>query len=141
MNNGKVLVVDDTKVNLRIAEIFLNDYGLEVDCAGSGQEAILCIINKKAEYDIVFMDYMMEEFNGIQTVKKIRNEIGIEYAQRVPIIAYTDKINEENIKKFLANGFNDFLEKPIKKENLDKILKKWIGEKIGFNPAGCGGGL
>jgi CheY-like chemotaxis protein len=129
MNNGKALVVDDMKVNLKIAEIFLNSYGLEVDCAGSGQEAILCIINKKAKYDIVFMDYMMKELNGIQTVKKIRHEIGIEYAQQVPIIAYTDKI--KNKRKFLANGFNDFLEKPVKKENLDKILKKWIGEKIG----------
>jgi CheY-like chemotaxis protein len=127
MNDGKVLVVDDMEVNLRVAEIILNSYGLGVDCAKSGQEAILCIAVKKIEYDIIFMDYMMEELDGIQTVKKIRNEIGTEYTQRVPIIAYTDRITEENKKEFLDSGFSDFLEKPMKKEKLDKILKKWMG--------------
>jgi CheY-like chemotaxis protein len=136
MNNGKVLVVDDIEVNLKIAKIFLGGYGLDVDCAKSGKEAILRIMNEEAEYDIIFMDYMMGDLNGIETVKKIRNEIGIEYAKKTPIIAYTDTdtINEENKGKFLDNGFDDFLQKPLEKENLDKILRKWIGGKIAVGP-------
>jgi CheY-like chemotaxis protein len=73
---------------------------------------------------------MMEELDGIQTVKKIRNEIRTKYARQVPIIAYTDKIDEGNKNEFLDSGFSDFLEKPMKKEKLDMILKKWIGDKI-----------
>jgi CheY-like chemotaxis protein len=90
-------------------------------------------MNKKVEYDIIFMDYMMEELDGIQTVKKIRNEIKSKYARQVPIIAYTDRIDEENKNEFLDSGFSDFLEKPMKKENLEIILEKWIGEKIKCN--------
>jgi CheY-like chemotaxis protein len=123
------LVVDDIPINLKVAEILLNGHGLQVDCVGSGQEAILCVLKQEVKYDIIFMDYMMAELDGIQTVKKIRNENGTEYAQKVPIIAYTDEINEENKRKFLDSGFNDFLEKPIKKDKLDEILKKWIGGK------------
>jgi CheY-like chemotaxis protein len=130
MNDRKVLVVDDMEVNLKVAAIFLNSYGLEVDCVKSGQEAILRIMNQKVEYDIIFMDYMMEELDGIQTVKKIRSEIRTKYARQVPIIAYTDKINEKNKNEFLDSGFSDFLEKPMKKEKLGIILEKWLGDKI-----------
>jgi len=126
VKNGKVLVVDDAEVNLKIAENFLRACGLKVECARSGPEAILCITNGRDEYDLVFMDFMMEGLDGIETVKKIRNEIGTEYAQRVPILAYTDQINADNKNNFLDNGFNGFLEKPIRKENLDEVLKRWI---------------
>ena len=126
MPYGKVLVVDDVSTNLDVAKGMMLPYGLTIDCVTSGMESIKIIEEEKVRYDAVFMDHMMPGMDGIDTVKIIRNEIPGEYARKVPIIALTANAIIGNDKMFLANGFNDFLSKPIDLSKLDVVLQKWV---------------
>jgi signal transduction histidine kinase/DNA-binding NarL/FixJ family response regulator len=131
MPYGKVLIVDDIVTNLDVAMGLMAPYGLTVDRAASGREAIEKIKAVGGEapdrrYDIVFMDHVMPEMNGIEATRVIRNEIGTEYARTVPIIALTANALVGNEEIFLSNGFNAFLSKPIDVAQLDTILNKWV---------------
>jgi CheY-like chemotaxis protein len=128
MPRVKVLVVDDMKVNIKVAQGQLKLYGLEIDTASSGQKAIELI--KRHDYDLVFMDHMMPEMDGIKATSIIRdweNEQGLNgQGKQVPIIALTANAVSGMKEKFLRKGFNDFLAKPIDVFKLDEILKRWI---------------
>jgi len=104
-------------------------YGMTIDLAESGKEAIEKIHEEKIYYDVVFMDHMMPEMDGIETTRFIRNEIGTEYARNVPIVALTANALAGNKEMFLANGFNDFLPKPIDITKLDVVLNQLIRDK------------
>jgi PAS domain S-box-containing protein len=124
---GKVLVVDDVDMNLYVAKGLLAPYGLQIDTATSGAEAIEKI--KRSEYDLVFMDHMMPKMDGVETTQEIR-KLGGKY-QQIPIVALTANAVSGVKEMFLANGFNDFLSKPIVVQTLDEILRKWLlAEKI-----------
>ena len=129
LSHGKVLVVDDVPINLEVAKGLMEPYGLAIDTVGGGQEAIRKIKEEKVLYDAVFMDHMMPDTDGLEATRIIRNEIGTEYARTVPIIALTANALTENREKFLANGFDDFLAKPIDIAQLDAKLNRWIGRK------------
>jgi CheY-like chemotaxis protein len=129
MTYGKVLVVDDVPTNLDVARGLMLPYGLTIDFAGSGKEAIEKIRKEEILYDIVFMDHMMPDMDGIEATRIIRNEIGTKYSRTVPIIALTANALTGNREMFLANGFNDFLPKPIDIEQLDIILNQWVKDK------------
>jgi len=128
MSYGKVLVVDDVPTNLDVARGLMLPYGLTIDFAGSGQEAIEKIREGKL-YDVVFMDHMMPKMDGIEATRIIRDGIGTEYARTVPIIALTANALVGNREMFLANGFNDFLSKPIDIVKLDAVLNQWVRDK------------
>ncbi|MDR0652195.1 MAG: response regulator, partial [Synergistaceae bacterium] len=131
----RVLIVDDVTTNLDVAKGLLIPYGLSIDCASSGREAIEKIRSisdgapASEKYDIVFMDHMMPEMDGIETTRVIRGEIGTEYARTVPIIALTANAISGNEDMFLAAGFNGFIPKPIDIMALDAALNKWVREK------------
>ena len=129
MPYGKVLIVDDVSTNLDVAKGMMLPYGLTIDCAASGKEAIRIIGEGKIIYDAVFMDHMMPGMDGIETVKIIRSEISGDYAKRVPIIALTANASIGSNRMFLENGFQDFLSKPIDPSKLDVILQKWVRNK------------
>jgi signal transduction histidine kinase/FixJ family two-component response regulator len=129
MPYARVLVVDDVSTNLDVARGMLMPYGLTIDCVTSGKEAAALIRGEKVKYDAVFMDHMMPEMDGIETVRIIRNEIESEYAKTVPIIALTANAILGNDKLFLENGFQDFLTKPIDMTKLDTVLLKWVRDK------------
>ena len=116
---AKVLVVDDNKINLNVVCALLQLCQINTDTAESGHEAIRQICNN--QYDIVFMDHMMPEMDGVEATKIIR-QMGIQ----VPIIALTANAIAGAKEMFLAEGMNDFLSKPIIKEALLKILRNWI---------------
>ena len=122
----RALVVDDVDINLYIAKEMLLPYGLEIDCAENGKEAVDAIRDEKVKYDIVFMDHMMPEMDGIEATKQIRNEVGTEYAQTVPIIALTANAVVGKRDMFLTSGFQDFLSKPIDLEELDRVVNQWL---------------
>jgi CheY-like chemotaxis protein len=86
---------------------------------------------RKAEvlYDLVFMDHMMPEMDGIEAVRIIRNEIGSPYARHVAIVALTANAIAGNREMFLAGGFNDFISKPIDIQRLNVVLNRWIRDK------------
>jgi CheY-like chemotaxis protein/HPt (histidine-containing phosphotransfer) domain-containing protein len=118
--NARVLVTDDIGTNLKVAEGLMLPYKMHVDLCMSGTEAIEAV--KEVRYDLVFMDHMMPEMDGIEATKIIR-ELGND---NLPIIALTANAVSGVKEMFLANGFNDFLSKPIDTVKLNSILAKWI---------------
>jgi signal transduction histidine kinase/DNA-binding NarL/FixJ family response regulator len=126
MPYGKVLVVDDVITNLDVARGMMAPYGMIVHCVSSGRQAIELIRREEVIYDLVFMDHMMPEMDGIETVRIIREEIGTEYAKNVAIVALTANAIIGNEEMFLNNGFQGFLTKPIDVFRMDSILREWV---------------
>lgn len=117
--SAKVLIVDDIYTNLQVAEGLLAPYRMQIDLCGSGAEAIQAA--QTNSYDLIFMDHMMPEMDGIEATKRIR-ELGL----NLPIIALTANAVSGTRKMFIANSFNDFLSKPIDTAKLNAILERWI---------------
>jgi len=117
---AKILIVDDIDTNLKVAEGLMLPYKMQIDLRLSGAEAIEAV--KANDYDIVFMDHMMPEMDGIEATKRIR-EMG--YGE-LPIIALTANAVSGTKEMFLSNGFNDFLSKPIDIIKMNAILSKWL---------------
>jgi CheY-like chemotaxis protein/HPt (histidine-containing phosphotransfer) domain-containing protein len=123
MPYGSVLVVDDVETNLYVARGLLLPYGLKIDTALSGFEAIDKIRNGNV-YDIIFMDHMMPKMDGIEAVRIIRS---MGYTQ--PIVALTANALAGQADMFLKNGFDDFISKPIDTRRLNVSLNKLIRDK------------
>ncbi len=121
-----VLVVDDNVMNLRVVEGLLRPYQIKVSTATSGREALERIETK--DYDFVFMDHMMPEMDGIETLHRIRQKEG-EYYKKVPVIALTANAISGMRETFLADGFQDFIAKPIELSVLERVLKRNIPEQ------------
>jgi CheY-like chemotaxis protein len=121
--DARILVVDDINTNLIVTAGLLAIYRSHVDTCTSGTEAIL--MAQREHYDIIFMDHMMPEMDGIEATKAIRALEG-EYYRQVPIIALTANALIGMKEMFLSNGFNDYLSKPIELSKLDEILETWI---------------
>jgi signal transduction histidine kinase/CheY-like chemotaxis protein len=134
--NARVLVVDDIPANLDVARGMFKPYGVQVDCAGSGMQAVTLIREAKVRYNAIFMDHMMPDMDGIEAVRVIREEIGTEYAQSVPVIALTANAVAGNEQMFLRNGFQAFLSKPIDIARLDLVMKYWIRDRLPENDSG-----
>lgn len=125
---ARALVVDDNEINLRVAEGVLKLYDITCILARSGKEAIELL--KDQDIDIVFMDHMMPELDGIETTEIIRRTGG-EYGKNLPIIALTANVVNGAKEMFLQNGFQDFLSKPVGLKAADAILRRWLpGTKI-----------
>ena len=120
MPYGSVLIVDDVETNLYVAKGLLTPYGLSIDTAGSGYEAIEKIRNGKV-YDIVFMDHMMPKMDGMEATGEIR-KLGYTH----PVIALTANAVAGQADVFLANGFDGFISKPIDIRKLNEVLKKFV---------------
>ncbi|MDR1840708.1 MAG: response regulator [Holophagales bacterium] len=123
MPYGRVLVVDDAQTNLYVAKGLMMPYGLQIDTAISGFEAVEKIKNGNT-YDIIFMDHMMPEMDGIQATKILR---GLGYDR--PIVALTANALVGQADVFLANGFDAFLSKPIDVRQLNVLLNKMVYDK------------
>ncbi|GHV71873.1 hypothetical protein AGMMS49928_25870 [Spirochaetia bacterium] len=129
MPYGRVLVVDDVDTNLDVVRGLMLPYGLSIDCAPSGPEAIEKIRAGNPVYDLVFMDHMMPGMDGVEAVRIIRNEIDSDYARNVPIIALTANALAGNEEMFLSKGFNAYISKPIDIMQLDVALNTWVRNK------------
>ncbi len=123
MPYGKVLIVDDVESNLYVAKGLMAPYGLSIDIVSSGFKAISKIKSGNV-YDIIFMDQMMPEMDGIETAKIIR-ELG--YTK--PIVALTANVLIGQAKIFLENGFDDFVSKPIDIRQLNSVLNRLIRDR------------
>lgn len=121
-SDARVLVVDDNEINLRVARGLMTMFGLECDTASSGWEAVDKVCSVR--YDLVFMDHMMPEMNGMEATRRIRNIGGL--LATVPIVAFTANSVAGVQAMLLEAGMNDFLSKPIRKEALVKVLRKWL---------------
>ncbi|MDR2006422.1 MAG: response regulator, partial [Acidaminococcales bacterium] len=106
---AKALLVDDNDINLMVAEELLKHYNIEVDLADSGQQAI--DLANKYDYDIIFMDHMMPEMDGVEATARIRKLN--QWCSQVPIVALTANAIV-GIREFLMdNLMDDYLSKPI----------------------------
>ena len=129
---AKVLVVDDNSLNLKVASGLMGImFSINADTAQSGDEAIALI--GKTDYDIVFMDHMMPEKDGIETVRDIR-ALGGKYEELI-IIALTANAVQGAKEMYLKNGFNGFISKPIETDKLMEILSSTLpADKILTGP-------
>jgi len=123
MPYGSVLIVDDVESNIYVAKGMLAPYGLKIDSASSGYEAI-DMIKDGHVYDIIFMDHMMPKMDGIEAVKIIR-EMG--YVNTIIALTANALIGREEM--FLQNGFNAFISKPIDSRQLNLLLNGYIRNK------------
>jgi CheY-like chemotaxis protein/HPt (histidine-containing phosphotransfer) domain-containing protein len=119
---AKVLIVDDINANLKVMEGLLEPYKMQVDTCLSGEKAIEMVQEKK--YDIVFMDQMMPDMDGIEAMKRIR-ALGGEF-ESLPILAQTANAMRGIKEMLMSQGFNDFISKPLETSKLHAILKAWI---------------
>ena len=122
-SGSKVLVVDDNKINLKVAERLLKDYQLEVETVMSGAESIDKVLNGN-KYDIIFMDIMMPKMNGVEALNNLRSIIGF----NMPVVALTADVIAGMEDKYISQGFDDCLAKPIVEEQLYYMLKKYCKE-------------
>ena len=123
MPYGHVLIVDDVETNLYVAKGLMTPYGLNIELATSGFEAI-DKIKEGAVYDIVFMDHMMPKLDGMETTKKLR-----EMRYHHPVVALTANAISGQAEIFLNNGFDGFISKPIDIRQLNFYLNKLIRDK------------
>ena len=115
----KVLVVDDSKLNLKVAENVLKNFKVFTETVTSGLECLSCVKSKK--YDIIFMDIMMPNMSGVEVLKKLREE-----KVNIPVIALTADAIEGQEEKYISEGFDGYLSKPIDKTKLKVILNKYL---------------
>ena len=133
----KVLVVDDSRINLKVALAFLAAHGIRADTAESGEEAIEKV--RRTSYDLVFMDHMMPGMDGIETTRRIRALAGGEEKGKpdgsaagpsrftaLPVIALTANAVSGSRERLLAAGMDDFISKPVDARDLNAKLVKWL---------------
>jgi signal transduction histidine kinase/DNA-binding response OmpR family regulator len=120
MPYGKVLVVDDVETNLYVAQGLLRPYGIDVRTVSSGFEAIDLVLAGEV-FDIIFMDHMMPQMDGIETTEKLRSAGYI-----APIVALTANAITGNEVMFREKGFDDFISKPIDIRRLNNVLERFV---------------
>ena len=123
--DAEVLVVDDNTVNLTIAEGLLKPLKMKIQTAVSGREALEKA--KRQHFDIIFMDHMMPEMDGIEATHLIRELDG--YADS-PIIALSANAIGGIKEKFLSEGMSDFVPKPIELHTLTSKIKQWLPQEM-----------
>ncbi len=124
---AEILVVDDNAINLTVVKGLLNPLRMKIDTSTSGKDAVLKVTDKR--YDIIFMDHMMPEMDGVETTRVIRRLLGDN--GQVPIIALTANAVEGTAELFINEGMNDFVTKPIEMRVILSKLRKWLPpEKI-----------
>lgn len=121
--NARVLIVDDNPLNLEVAAALMQPYRMQISTADSAVRAIEML--REDKFDIIFMDHMMPDIDGVEATRIIRDSIG-EYYSELPIIALTANAVNGAREMFLKAGMNDFLAKPIEVEALDRILRNHL---------------
>jgi signal transduction histidine kinase/DNA-binding response OmpR family regulator/HPt (histidine-containing phosphotransfer) domain-containing protein len=130
----KILIVDDMIENLTVAEGFLELHGVDADTALSGEDALKKV--RETKYDLLFMDQMMPELDGLDTTRRIRElaeTTGDSWFADVPVIALSANVESGAFQKFIEAGMNDSISKPIDSNMLNSKLAVWLPpEKIEF---------
>lgn len=123
-SNKKVLVVDDNKLNLKVANKLLSKYNINITLLESGRECIDNILDGN-DYDLILMDDMMPKLSGTNTLKELKKIAGFD----TPVVVLTANAIEGMRDNYLKNGFDDYLAKPIDRDELKRVLRKFLKEK------------
>ncbi|MEP7285504.1 MAG: response regulator, partial [Chloroflexota bacterium] len=124
-SSARILLVEDNAVNTKVAILQLRRLGYSADTAENGLEAIEAIRNAKDAYDLVLMDCQMPEMDGFETTHAIREQEK-NTNSHLTIVAMTANAMEGDRDLCIQAGMDDYLSKPIKHENLNRMLDKWL---------------
>jgi len=119
-NGAKLLIVDDNEMNIKVAMTLLKKYHFNIDFTTSGLGCIAKL--KENDYDIIFLDDMMPQMSGKETLKKLKENKSF----KTPVIALTANAITGMKEEYLATGFDDYLSKPIERPELERIIKEFI---------------
>ena len=119
--NKKILIVDDNSLNLKVATLLLQKYEVDIDKVMSGKEAIQKIIEGNT-YDLIFMDDMMPEMSGVETLHKLKMKPSF----HIPTVALTANAVNGARNYYLEEGFEEYLSKPINRNELEKVLTLFL---------------
>ena len=122
-NNKKVLVAEDNKTNQMLIKLLLNEFNIDITIADDG--LIVEDYFKKNNYDLILMDINMPHRNGIDAMKNI-NYYQKDFNKKIPIVALTANAVSGDKEKYIKDGFNDYLSKPLDNEQLILVLKKYL---------------
>ncbi|MGO4948056.1 ATP-binding protein [Blautia sp. Sow4_E7] len=123
----RILVAEDNELNMEIICTILGDYGIETSQAVNGKEAVRCMEEEApGYYDMILMDIMMPEMDGLEAARTIRN-LDREDCRTIPIYAMSANAFDEDVKRSLASGMNGHLSKPVNMEVLEKTLREVLG--------------
>lgn len=125
--DARILVVDDNVMNLKVVVGLLKQTKVQVDTAASGRECLEKV--KEQPYDIIFLDHMMPDMDGIETLEKL-NEFPDEDWTRVPVIALTANAVTGAKEMYLQKGFTDFLAKPITVLTLEDMVRQYLPDEL-----------
>ncbi len=129
----RALIVDDEPMNLVVATGLFKDYRMITDTAGSGNEAIQKVMDQ--DFDVIFMDHMMPEMDGIEAMKRIRDHLK-ENGKAVKMVALTANAVSGAREMFMNEGFDGFISKPIDTTDFERVMKKLL---YGERPSEDGG--
>lgn len=121
--DAKLLVVDDNAVNRKVLRNLLKDTQIQVTDAGGGAECLELV--KENHYDLIFLDHMMPEMDGVETLHYIK-ELSDFPCQNTPIVVLTANAVSGAKEKYLSEGFDDFLSKPVVPEKLEAMIRKML---------------
>ena len=120
-SNSKIIVVDDNKINLKVAERLLRDYKAEITLLPSGYDCINKVLENNT-FGLILMDDMMPKMTGVETLQNLKKIMGF----KTPVVALTANAISGMKEQYLAAGFDDYLPKPIDRKQLDAVLRKYL---------------
>ncbi len=123
----RALVVDDEVMNLVVASGLFNDYGMIVDTAGSGKEAINKFYDH--DYDVIFMDHMMPEMDGVEAMKRIK-QMATQKGVAISVVVLTANVVSDAREMFVREGFDGFIAKPINLAEFERVMAKVLPDRV-----------
>jgi CheY-like chemotaxis protein len=123
--SGVVLLVEDNPINQLVASEMLELLGVEVVCAADGVEGLEAFAARR--FDLVLMDIQMPNMDGLEAAREIRRRERLGSLAETPIVALTANSSEEDRRRSLDAGMNDFLSKPVKTEQIAAVLARYLG--------------
>lgn len=116
-----LLVVDDNKLNLKVASKLLSEFNCDIETVQSGRECIEKV-QENNKYDLIFMDIMMPDMNGVETMHKLKSMENF----HIPVVSLTADAVEGSREKYLGEGFDDYIPKPMNKDEMRNAINKYI---------------
>lgn len=125
--DAEILVVDDVEMNLKVVKGLLKETKIQIDTASGGLECLECV--KKKHYDIIFLDHMMPEPDGIETLRRMK-QMQDNLNMDTPVVMLTANAIVGAKEEYISDGFSDYLTKPIQENRLVEMLLKYLPEKL-----------